>query len=453
MGDVAEDTERGALAEQEEEGVIEGEVVEEAERARNLPAVREHEAMVARGEVSPDEVVAQREKIKQVMDAVMRKDVHYGEIPGVNKPTLLKPGAEVLAVTFRLAPSYRSERTFDGPHLTVVSRATLTHIPTGLVVAEGEGLCSTRESKYAYRGEGRMCPECGAAAIKKSKFAPREGDYDGASASDPPGWYCYSKVGGCGANFAADDQRIVGQETGRVENPDLPDQWNTVLKMANKRALVAAILNGTAASDIFTQDVEDAGRAAADTHEVVRDQVDRWIAPKGWGELASRLSGQLGADLAGAYMEELAEKAFGHPSLSSVVQDPEIADEDKRKLGRRLNAVLRVFETSEDVPPAGLPFMPGLRQFIAGTIYESFEGEVAVVGPPWALGPDEIEAGIPAKDATAQEAVSGDATPGDVGSQPDGPEAASAAEDAPETPSPAPAGDDVVDKDGNPIEF
>ena len=31
----------------------------------------------------------------------------------------------------------------------------------------------------------------------------------------------------------------------------------TVLKMANKRSLVAAVLNATAASDIFTQDIED----------------------------------------------------------------------------------------------------------------------------------------------------------------------------------------------------
>jgi hypothetical protein len=40
-------------------------------------------------------------------------------------------------------------------------------------------------------------------------------------------------------------------------NDDLADSYNTVLKMANKRALVAGILNVTAASDVFTQDLED----------------------------------------------------------------------------------------------------------------------------------------------------------------------------------------------------
>jgi len=49
----------------------------------------------------------------------------------------------------------------------------------------------------------------------------------------------------------------VSQAAGRVENTDLADTYNTVLKMAKKRALVDATLTATAASDIFTQDLED----------------------------------------------------------------------------------------------------------------------------------------------------------------------------------------------------
>jgi len=252
----------------DEQEIVEAEAVEETQ---HLPAVRASEAVVARGEITVDELIEQAQKIQQVMQRAMRENVHYGKIPGVNKPTLLKPGAEMLNVTLRLAPSYDSEKHFqDGGHLTVVSRCTLTHIPTGLVIAQGEGLCSTRESKYAYRTGGRSCPECGAeGTIKKSKYKPRSGDYDGADPNDPPGFYCYGKIGGCGTNFAFDDRRIVDQpEATKIDNPDLPDTWNTVLKMADKRALVAAVLNGTAASDVFTQDVEDAGTAAADKHEV-----------------------------------------------------------------------------------------------------------------------------------------------------------------------------------------
>jgi hypothetical protein len=45
---------------------------------------------------------------------------------------------------------------------------------------------------------------------------------------------------------------------------------NTVLKMADKRALLAAILNGTAASDVFTQDMEES-KAASGTPETPFD--------------------------------------------------------------------------------------------------------------------------------------------------------------------------------------
>lgn len=240
-------------------------VPEEAvEVVRNLPAVRASEAMVARGELSVDEVVEQKDKIKQVMERVMTNGVHYGLIPGVQKPSLLKPGAEAINVALRLAPHYDSEKVWhDDGHLTVITKCELHHIPTGLIVGTGEGLCTTRESRYAYRTAKRQCPLCGEPQIRRSKNQPRSGDYEGANPSDPPGWYCWRKEGGCGANFAHDDQRIVGQEEGKVPNPDLADSYNTVLKMSDKRALVAAVLNATAASDVFTQDVEDGGASSA----------------------------------------------------------------------------------------------------------------------------------------------------------------------------------------------
>lgn len=234
------------------------EVIEDAEiieETSNLPAVRAHEAMVTRAEVSVTDVVAQRDKVKAVMDAVMREGGHYGRIPGISKPTLFKPGAEVLATTFRLAPSYKSERIFDeSGHLTVVAKCVLTHAPSGMVLGEGEGLCSSREEKYAYRKQGRVCPACGAEAVIKGKQ-----EFGG-------GWICWKKaepVAGCGEKYADGNELIEGQVVGKVPNEQLADTWNTVLKMADKRALVAAVLNCTAASDIFTQDVEDTAAAAA----------------------------------------------------------------------------------------------------------------------------------------------------------------------------------------------
>jgi hypothetical protein len=246
---------------------IEGELIRE--ETRHLPAVRAHEAMVTRAEVSVDDVIAQRGKIKDVMAQVMVDGVHYGRIPGVSKPTLFKSGAEVLNTTFRLAPSYQSERMFhDDGHLTVIAKCVLTHAPSGMVLAEGEGMCSSRELKYAWRSAGRVCPICGAEAIIKGKQ-----EYGG-------GWLCWKNhktTPGCGMKFQEGDPAIEGQATGKVTNPDLPDTWNTVLKMADKRALVAAVLNGTAASDIFTQDVEDSS-AAVEAERVAQPSDDSSFA-------------------------------------------------------------------------------------------------------------------------------------------------------------------------------
>ena len=198
------------------------------------------------GALSVQDVQSQVNLIQHVMRQVMQKDQHYGVIPGTGtKPTLLKAGAEKLCLTFRLDPQYEIEQQQDGNHLTIISKCILHHIPSGQRFGSGMGSCSTKESKYAYRSGGRKCPQCGAESIIKGRE-----EYGG-------GWVCFAKKGGCGAKFLERDDAITSQSVGRIPNEDLADQYNTVLKMANKRSLVAAVLNSTAASDIFTQDIED----------------------------------------------------------------------------------------------------------------------------------------------------------------------------------------------------
>lgn len=210
-------------------------------------AVRESDvpAEIA-GEYSVEQVLSQAKKIQDVMRLVMKPGEHYGTIPGTDKPTLLKPGAEVLLFTFRLDPQYEAVERYDGNHLTIQSRCVIYHIATGLRLGSGMGSCSTKESKYAYRLAARVCPQCHKEAIIKGKAV-----FGG-------GWLCFKKKEGCGAKFKETDPLIIHQPTGRVPNEDVADVYNTVLKMANKRALVAAVLNVTAASETFTQDLEDA---------------------------------------------------------------------------------------------------------------------------------------------------------------------------------------------------
>jgi predicted RNA-binding Zn-ribbon protein involved in translation (DUF1610 family) len=130
----------------------------------------------------------------------------------------------------------------------------------------GEGICTTREKKYAVRRRDRECPECGKAAILRSKHAEDDGD---------KGWFCWRRKGGCGANFRSDDKRIADQAEGEIENPDLPDTWNTIVKMAEKRARVDVVLAVTGASALFTQDVEDRAGPPVDD-EVRSGKVPRW---------------------------------------------------------------------------------------------------------------------------------------------------------------------------------
>ena len=200
-------------------------------------------------ERSVQEMLQQMKNIQELMAKGMHKDEHYGVIPGTgNKPTLLKPGAEKLCLMFRLSPNYSQDREREPgtSHLTVWSTCTLIHIPTGSIYGTGSGMCSTHESKYAYRRGSRTCPNCS----KHETIIKGRAEFGG-------GWLCFGKKGGCGAKFPDGDQRIESQQVDRVANDDLPDSWNTVMKMADKRALVAACLNATAASDIFTQDLED----------------------------------------------------------------------------------------------------------------------------------------------------------------------------------------------------
>lgn len=162
--------------------------------------------------------------VQSVMQGIMKKDTHYGTIPGTPKPTLYKPGAEVLCVTFRIAQEYRIEDL--GDDLTARYRVTCIgrHQVTGLVLGEGVGECSSAEEKYKWRAvvcaeEYDLTPE----SARRVKFAKWKG-------------------------------QVEKKVQVRTEAADLA---NTVLKMACKRAMIAMTLNVTAASDIFTQDIED----------------------------------------------------------------------------------------------------------------------------------------------------------------------------------------------------
>lgn len=229
------------------EQILDAQVVEEVSTVPDLGALvpTGGTELAVTPTVTAGELVERLSVIAQAQSEAMNPEIDYGVIPGTKKPTLLKPGAEKLSVLFQLDVQIVNDKRWEADnHLTVTSRATAFHAPTGARLGYGEGICSTRERKYAYRQAKPKCPSCNEETIFRSK-------------NDGEGWFCWKKKGGCGAQFAADAKEIVGQEVGQVDNPDLPDTWNTVVKMAEKRARVDVVLAVTGASALFTQDVED----------------------------------------------------------------------------------------------------------------------------------------------------------------------------------------------------
>lgn len=164
--------------------------------------------------------------IHQMLKEVMTDGVHFGVIPGCgDKPTLFKPGAEKILMAFKLVnsdPIVDTLRNDDDEYHVRVRTRIFTR--DGISVGDGLGEASTAEEKYAWQGascdeEYNEMPE----NKRRIKWAIQQGN----------------KV----KKFQV--------------KTNVADHRNTVLKMAVKRSLVAATLNVTAASDCFTQDIED----------------------------------------------------------------------------------------------------------------------------------------------------------------------------------------------------
>lgn len=191
--------------------------------------------------VSAGQLAERVTRLDEIFRGVMQEGVDYGVIPGTQRPTLLKPGAEMLGIVFGLSARFEvmpeSIQDWAGGFFHFVVKCTLVD-GNGQLRGEGYGECNTREARYRWRNSVPSCPSCGH-EVRRSR--------------QEPGWYCWTKQGGCGATFPPD----AIAPGGRIENSEPYDLVNTCLKMGQKRAHVCAVLSTTGASRIFTQDVED----------------------------------------------------------------------------------------------------------------------------------------------------------------------------------------------------
>jgi hypothetical protein len=158
--------------------------------------------------VTLDTLMERVNLIKAAMKRCMQENQHYGTIPGTKKPSLWKPGAELICTLFQLGtryPNHANQVVREEGHFIFTLTCELFHIPTGRVIGEGVGAAATMEYRYRIQTEERIYPN---GNTVPAKYTPM-------------------------------------------------DFYNTCLKIGKKRAMVDAVLTVTGASEIFTQDLED----------------------------------------------------------------------------------------------------------------------------------------------------------------------------------------------------
>lgn len=175
--------------------------------------------------------------VQAVMKEVMKENTHFGTIPGTPKPSLWKPGAEVLCLTFRLAPLLESRVVHDDPEIEWgYHQVKRDRVSEGTTIGyfEVEASCTIQSI------DGQVLSRCSA------RCSNREAKY-----------------------------RSLG----------LFEVRNTVQKMAEKRAFVSAVLMATGASDIFTQDLEDCP-------ELLEPVVPNLVSPEPMPPIPARNNGR-----------------------------------------------------------------------------------------------------------------------------------------------------------------
>jgi hypothetical protein len=171
------------------------------------------------------EVQSQVAVIKEIMQKIMIKDVHYGTIPGTKSPTLYKPGSDTLLSAFHIAvdPEIEDLSTYTEIRYRIKCRGLA--MGSGTLIGIGLGECSSNEEKYKWK-------KCG-----QREF----------NATDPS-----RRRVKIGKVWDDHQRRYAEGEIIQVRQEPI-DVANTVLKMAKKRAQVDLTLTALAAGDVFDQ--------------------------------------------------------------------------------------------------------------------------------------------------------------------------------------------------------
>lgn len=313
------------------------------------------------------QAVGRRNAMVQFVKSIMAEGTDFGVIPGTgDKPTLLKPGAEKLTTFFGLSKRFQilekiedwTGKDHDGePFFYYLYRCQLYRGET--MIAEADGSCNSMESKYRWRwvkaddvpanlDKDQLQKRSG--AISEFEFAIEKAETSGKYGKPAEYWQQFKDAMAAG-NYRRFEKQTrngksypaieIGSDIYRVPNTDIASQVNTIQKMAQKRALVAATLLAVNASEFFTQDLEDivdvpvtafvdarSQYTAKHTETEVleaefREETERNVAASGADAPGSITEGQLkvlharGRELYDNAWDEKRAKALGRKGLNS----------------------------------------------------------------------------------------------------------------------------------------
>jgi len=166
-------------------------------------------------------------KLDEFYKTILQKGVDYDTIPGTPKPTLLKPGAELLLRFFDLRSEIKNTQSIENtdpnnPYFQYNITIAIYN-KHGEKLGEGLGSANSKETKFAFR----WVPE---------KYVPSNIDKKNLEKRE-------------------ENEKVLY----KIPTPpnEIFSMANTIMKMAQKRALISAVLMVTGASRIFTQDLED----------------------------------------------------------------------------------------------------------------------------------------------------------------------------------------------------
>ncbi|HUW15286.1 MAG TPA: hypothetical protein VM537_36570 [Anaerolineae bacterium] len=242
-----------------------------------------------------------------------------GTIPGTDKPTLLKPGAEKLCSFFGLSPKFLLTECIEdwtgaehGGEALFYYQYTCQLWRGDLFVAEAGGSCNSWESKYRYRwvdesdvpeGMDKSMLKKRGGKVSEFKFSVDKAETAGKYGKPSSYWQRFKDA-------IANDTATTGKRETRngktyetweidctvyrIPNDDVTSQVNTVQKMAQKRALVAVALLAINASEFFTQDLEDFsdGPVVNGTARVVESETEQAKAPAAQDGSSARPQGR-----------------------------------------------------------------------------------------------------------------------------------------------------------------